>query len=78
MQKRLMAINDLSCYGRCAMTVTLPVLSSAGVECSVRPTAVLSTHLAYPNPPKADMTDMLKQITRHLKGLNISFDAIAS
>ena len=38
------AIHDLSGFGKCSLTVALPVLSACGVEASALPTAVLSTH----------------------------------
>ena len=34
-QKRLVAIHDISCFGRCSLTVALPILSAAGIETSV-------------------------------------------
>ena len=77
MQKRAVAINDISCYGRCALTVTLPVVSAAGVECAIVPTVVLSTHLAYPSPAICPMTDTLEAITNHFQSINARFDAIA-
>ena len=43
-QKRVLAVHDISGVGRCSLTVALPIISAAGVECSVLPTAVLSTH----------------------------------
>ena len=43
-QKRVLAVHDLSCVGRCSLTVALPILSAAGLEASALPTAVLSTH----------------------------------
>ena len=42
----VLSIQDLSCVGRCSLTVALPVLSAMGHQCSVLPTAVLSTHMA--------------------------------
>ena len=44
MQKKVLAINDISCVGRCSLTVALPIISSASIECSILPTAILSTH----------------------------------
>ncbi len=35
-QKRVAAIHDISCFGRCSLTVALPIISSVGIECSVR------------------------------------------
>ena len=43
-QKRVAAIHDISCFGKCSLTVALPIISAAGIETSVIPTAVLSTH----------------------------------
>jgi len=44
MQKQVLAIHDLSCVGRCSLTVALPVLSACGIHTSALPTAILSTH----------------------------------
>ena len=42
--KRVAAIHDLSGFGRCALTVILPVISAMGIQCVTVPTAILSTH----------------------------------
>ena len=44
MLKRIVTIQDISCFGKCSLTVALPVISAMGVETAVIPTAVLSTH----------------------------------
>ena len=44
--KRIVTMQDLSCIGKCSLTVALPVLSAMGLECAVLPTAVLSAHTA--------------------------------
>ena len=31
-QKRVLAVHDSSCVGRCSLTVALPILSAAGLE----------------------------------------------
>lgn len=46
--KRIITIQDISCVGKCSLTVALPIISAAGVETAVLPTAVLSTHTAFP------------------------------
>ena len=38
--KRIVTMQDLSCIGKCSLTVALPVLSAMGLECAVLPTAV--------------------------------------
>ena len=40
--KRIVTMQDLSCIGKCSLTVALPVLSAMGLECAVLPTAARS------------------------------------
>ena len=74
--KRIMTIQDVSCVGKCSLTVALPIISAAGVECGVMPTAVLSTHTAFPKFTFCDLTDEIEPISATLSELNIDFDAI--
>ena len=76
MTKHILTIQDLSCVGRCSLTVALPVLSAMGHRCSVLPTAVLSTHTAFPKPEVADLTDRLLSFSRHWQENGITFDAV--
>lgn len=46
MDKKVLSIQDISCYGQCSTTVALPIISACGVECAILPSAVLSTHTA--------------------------------
>lgn len=76
-QKRLLAIHDISCFGKCSLTVALPIISACGVETAVMPTAVLSTHTGgFTNFTYRDLTEDLIPIARHWKSLNLEFDAI--
>ena len=45
---RVAAVQDISGFGRCSMTVALPVLSAMGAQCCPLPTAYLSAHTAFP------------------------------
>ena len=56
---QVLSIQDLSCMGKCSLTVALPILSAMGISTSVLPTAVLSTHTGFPNPVVKPMTDNL-------------------
>ena len=79
MQKRAMAVHDISCVGRCSLTVALPVLSAAGVETSIVPTALLSTHTGeFTGYTHLDLSDQLLPIARHLSTLNRPYDAFYS
>lgn len=76
-QKRVAAIHDISCLGKCSLTVALPIISAAGIECAVIPTAVLSTHTGgIDGYTFHDLTDEIIPIARHWQSLNLGFDAI--
>jgi pyridoxine kinase len=76
-QKRVAAIHDISCFGRCSLTVALPIISAAGIECSVIPTAVLSTHTGgFTGFTYRDLTDDIMPVAEHWQSLNLAFDAL--
>lgn len=75
--KRILAIHDISCVGRCSLTVALPIISAAGIECSGLPTAVLSTHTGgFKGFTYRDLTEDMVPIDDHWKTLDLKFDAI--
>lgn len=76
-QKRVMAVHDISCFGKCSLTVALPILSAAGIETCVIPTAVLSTHTGgFEGYTFRDLTKDIPGIARHWKSLKLHFDGI--
>lgn len=78
-QKRIAAIHDISCVGRCSLTVALPILSAAGFDTSVLPTAILSTHTGgFEGFTYRDLTEDIKPISNHWQSLNLKFDALYS
>ena len=74
--KKILVIQDLSCVGKCSVTVALPILSTMGISCSVLPTAVLSTHTAFPGPHIRPLTEDIVPIAEHLQQVGAEFDAI--
>ncbi len=74
--KRVITVQDISCVGKCSLTVALPVISAMGVEACVLPTAVLSTHTAFKGFTFRDLTADISAITSHWKQEKIGFDAI--
>lgn len=74
--KRILTIQDISCLGKCSITIALPVISAMGVETVILPTAVLSTHTMFKNFTVRDLTEDLIPITDHWKKENVKFDAI--
>lgn len=77
MQKTAAAVHDLSGFGKCSLTVILPVLSAAGIACSVVPTAILSSHTGgLPGVYHRDFTDGVRAFTKQWKELSLHFDAL--
>ncbi len=78
MNKRILSIQDISCVGQCSLTVALPIISAAGIETSILPSAVLSTHTAAPFGKFTfrDLTEDLPLINKHWIEKDIKFDAI--
>jgi len=75
--KRIAAIHDLSCFGRCALTVVIPALSAMGNQVIPVPTALLSTHTGgFDGLYFLDLTEQMRQISDHFRRLGIKFDAI--
>lgn len=77
--KRIAAIHDLSGFGKCSLTVALPILSAAGIEVSSIPTALLSSHTGgLPGYTYRDLTDDMRGFAKHWKDLDLHFDALYS
>lgn len=74
---RAAALHDLSCFGRCALTVIAPVLSSMGVQCVPIPTALLSTHTGgFSDMYFCELDGAIPQIADHFEELGLKFDAV--
>ena len=77
MQKKVLAIHDISCLGRCSLTAAIPIISVSGAEVVPLPTAVLSTHTGgFSAFTFRDLTEDMRPIVNHWKKLGICFDVI--
>ena len=78
--KRMALLNDLSCFGKCSLSVAMPILSACGVETVPLPTVILSTHTAsgFGDYVMRDMTDEMKAFAAHWKKLDVKFDGICT
>lgn len=74
--KRILTIQDISCVGKCSLTVALPIISACGVEACVMPTAVLSTHTMFSSFTFRDLTEDMTGICDEWKKHGINFDAL--
>lgn len=80
MQKKIAVINDIAGYGRCAMTVLLPIISYMGVQACPLPTSVFSSNTAFPDFFMDDYTDRMEAYIASWEkiGLRQKFDGIAT
>lgn len=74
--KRILTIQDISCVGKCSLTVALPIISAQGIEACILPTALLSTHTGFKNFTFCDLTDEFDAVTQVWHKENIKFDGI--
>ena len=76
---KVAAIHDMSGFGRCSLTVAIPILSAMGVQCCPLPTAFLSTHTGgFEGYTFLDMTGEMAAAAAHWKALGLRFDAVYS
>ena len=74
---KVLTIQDISCVGQCSLTVALPILSAAGIETCILPSAVLSTHTAgFTGFTVRDLTEDIPAIAAHWRRERIAFDAV--
>ena len=75
--KKILTIQDISCYGQCSITVALPILSAWGYETAILPSAILSTHTSgFKNFTVHDLSNEIPKIINHWKNEGIKFDAL--
>ncbi len=76
---RILAINDISCVGKCSLTVALPVISACGATCDILPTALLSTHTGgFTGYTFLDLSSEMEKIAAHWETLGLRYDLIYS
>lgn len=75
-QSSIAIVNDISGFGRCSVTVALPILSAMKIQCGIIPTTILSNHTEYPDYSLLDFTPYMEEYLDKWKKLNLSFDGI--
>ncbi len=76
--KRIITLQDITCVGKCALTVALPVISAMGIEACPLPTALLSNHTAFKSFKVFDLHKNMQEIIPELKHQGFNFDGIYS
>lgn len=76
---RIVAAHDLSGFGRCSLSVVMPILSTMGMQVCPLPTAVLSTETGgFEGYTFVDLTDTMEDYYAHWHSLGLDFDCIYS
>ncbi len=76
--KRIAAINDMSGFGKCSLTVALPIISAMGIQCCPLPTSILSNQTGYPDFYCVDFTEHMRKYIDQWRRLDLHFDGIVS
>ncbi len=77
-QKKIAVINDLSGFGRCSLTVSMPIISYMGVQCCPVPTSIFSNHTGFKDFFFDDYTDRIETYISKWHKLELEFEGIAS
>lgn len=77
-QKKIALINDFTGFGKCSITVALPVISALKVQCCPVLTSIFSNHTAYPAYFFDDYTDKMQEYIDHWKTLKLEFEGIST
>jgi len=79
MLKKVVAIHDLSCVGRCSLSVVIPLLSAMGIQACPLPTAVLSSHSGgFQNVVCKNLTEEMKAFSEQWEMNKLEFDCVYS
>ena len=76
--KSVIAVHDLSCLGRCALTLVIPTLAAMGVQPLPLPTAVLSAHTGFSGVAVRHLDGFMADCATHWKALGLSANAVYS
>ncbi len=79
LMRDILAMHDLSSYGKSSLNVIMPVLEALGSECSALPTAILSTQSdGFDDLYMLDLSDTMRFIFENHKKIGLKFDALYS
>lgn len=77
-QKKIAVINDMSGFGRCSLTVALPIISYLGIQCCPVPTSILSNHMGFEEYFFDDYTEKMEEYIGKWRKLGLKFEGITS
>lgn len=75
---KIAAIHDISGYGRCSLTVILPIISALGSQVCPMPTAILSSHPLFKDFYFYDCTEHIEKYYESWELNSLKFDCMYS
>ena len=76
MQKKVLALHDLSGFGRSSLVPIIAAISAAGHQCVPLPTAYFSTHMAIPGWETVDLTGVMPRVIDQYDRLGLRFESV--
>ena len=77
-QKRIALVNDITGFGRCSVTVELPLISARKIQGCPLPTAILSVHTGFPDHYLDDYTERMVPYIASWEKNGLAFDGICT
>ena len=77
-QKKIAVINDISGFGKCSLSVSLPVISAMKIQCCPLPTSVFSNHTGFESFFYTDFTEYMSRYIDEWEKLGLKFAGILS
>lgn len=77
-QKRIALVNDITGFGRCSVTVELPLISAMKIQACPLPTAILSVHTGFPDHYLDDYTERMAPYLASWEKNGLAFDGICT
>ena len=77
-QKRIALVNDITGFGRCSVTVELPLISAMKIQACPLPTAILSVHTGFEQHYLDDYTQRMQPYMDSWEKNRLSFDGICT
>lgn len=74
----VLAIHDLSGFGRGSLTTAITILGTMGIQACPLPTSLLSAHTEFDGFTFLDLTGEMEKIIAHWQTFDLKFDAIYS
>ena len=77
-QKKIAVINDFTGFGRCSLSVAIPIISAMKIQCCPVPTSILSNHTGFTSFFFDDYTNKMESYIDEWKKLDLRFSGIAT